>query len=200
MRQREQHLKAEVLREAQRFGGKVMLHGERSCEGELAAWGEVYAFWEPVDVANPKSVQTVDEVFADAQQAILNEAKTTVAAEGGGGNDAVLPHLELVRVPVMDERAPSPIDLDDVTKAVTGKLQGEPTSTSLFSSSSSSSSSKSTMPSSERRWVFNCQLGRGRTTTGMVTASMLLKAYARQQVRIALPTVRARDTAAAYKI
>jgi len=189
VRQREQQLKTEVLLEAQRFGGKVMLHGERSCEGELAAWGEVYAFWEPLDVTDPKSVQTVDEVFADAHRAISREAKAAAeGSSGGGGGGALSPHLELVRVPVMDERAPSPIDLDDVTQAVMGRLQHS-TTTSLFSSSSSSSS-KTIPPPSSRAWVFNCQLGRGRTTTGMVPASMLLEAHARQRVRIALPMVR----------
>lgn len=62
-------LKAEVLAEAAAHGDRVLLHGERDVTPAagtgrvLAAWGEVYAFWEPI---GPNDVLTPDEAFGEA--------------------------------------------------------------------------------------------------------------------------------------
>ncbi len=63
--------------------------------------------------------------------------------------------LEFVRVPITDERHPEPPSLDLIASAVLGGAESE----------------------GKPAFVFNCQLGRGRTTTGMALCSMLLATH-----------------------
>lgn len=63
--------------------------------------------------------------------------------------------MDYLRVPVTDEKAPKPDDFG----VLIGRAWGPPPGAAL---------------------VFNCQMGRGRTTTGMIIASLLhLQALAR---------------------
>lgn len=122
-------LKQEILAEAAAHGGRVLLHGETMPENstEVAAWGEVYAYWEPVDAT---TVLTLQEAYERAAA------------------DAPVP-LTLHRVPVTDEKKPEPHDFDQLVRCV------------------------DVSPDANESMVFNCQLGRGRTTTGCVIACLL---------------------------
>lgn len=79
----ERQLKNEVMLEAERNGGRILLHGEKMpYSGEVAAWGEIYAYWEPVH-----EVLCVHEVYGQMQRRF--------------------PELRFKRLPITDEHAPS---------------------------------------------------------------------------------------------
>ena len=123
----EERLKADVLEEAQRYGNKILLHGERLPEADssVAAWGEVYSYWEEV---TEDSVRCVHEVFHE-----LEEQGVPV---------------EFARVPITDENPPEEQDFDVLVDLL---ARADP----------------------DTAIIFNCQLGRGRTTTGMTIACMM---------------------------
>ena len=123
----EVRLKADVLEEAQRYGNKILLHGERmpEADGSVAAWGEVYSYWEEV---TEDSVRCVHDVFLE-----LREQGVPV---------------EFARVPITDENPPEEQDFDVLVDLL---ASADP----------------------ETAIIFNCQLGRGRTTTGMTIACMM---------------------------
>lgn len=114
-------LKDEVLREAQSRGGRILLHGETADGTVVPEWVEV----------TPGSVQTPREVYQQLQ------------AEGY--------QVDYARLPVTDEQAPEPKDL----QALLERLQNATGDTPL---------------------IFNCHAGRGRTTTAMVVAQLLQSA------------------------
>jgi len=123
----EEVLKREIIEEAASLGGEILLHDETSpaAGGGVAAWGEVYAYWESV---NPQNVQTPREVFQRLKAAGYN--------------------VNYHRVPITDECSPEEKIFDQIAEILTHVQPRE-------------------------ACVFNCQLGRGRTTTGMVIACIL---------------------------
>ncbi|KAJ0985221.1 hypothetical protein J5N97_003577 [Dioscorea zingiberensis] len=114
----EARLKEDILREADRYGGAIMVIHETD-------EGQIFDAWEHV---NAESIQTPLEVYE------------CLVAEG-------LP-IKYARVPITDGKAPKSSDFDTIASNI-------------------SSASKDTA------FVFNCQMGRGRTTTGTVIACLL---------------------------
>ncbi|XP_010035529.2 paladin isoform X2 [Eucalyptus grandis] len=114
----EARLKEDILREAERYGGAIMVIHETEK-------GQIFDAWEQVDSS---SVQTPLEVFENLE------------SDG-------FP-IKYARVPITDGKAPKSSDFDTLAMNI-------------------SSASKDTA------FVFNCQMGRGRTTTGTVIACLL---------------------------
>uniref|UniRef100_A0A7I4E3I3 Paladin n=1 Tax=Physcomitrium patens TaxID=3218 RepID=A0A7I4E3I3_PHYPA len=117
--QMEARLKDDILREAERYSGAIMVNHETED-------GLIFDAWEPV---GPGVVQTPLEVFE------------CLKAEGV--------RVEYGRVPITDGKAPKSSDFS----ALAARIAAAPRDTAF---------------------VFNCQMGRGRTTTGMVTACLVL--------------------------
>ena len=112
----EERLRDEVLAEAGRYDGRVLVSEELDN-------GEVVDTWLVV-----QAVQTPVEVYA------------AFAAEGY--------QLSYVRIPITDEKAPKCQDCD----AIAGRCVAADSDTAL---------------------IFNCQMGRGRTTTAMIVAALV---------------------------
>lgn len=115
----EARLKEDILREAERFSGAIMVNHETDD-------GQIFDAWEPV---GPGAVQTPLEVYE--------------CLKGEGFR------VEYARVPITDGKAPKSSDFG----ALASRIATAPRDT-VF--------------------VFNCQMGRGRTTTGMVIACLVL--------------------------
>ncbi|CAA7030575.1 unnamed protein product [Microthlaspi erraticum] len=114
----EARLKEDILREAKRYDGAIMVIHETKD-------GQIFDLWEHV---NADSVQTPLEVYK------------CLEADG-------FP-IKYARVPITDGKAPKSSDFDMLTSNI-------------------ASASKDTA------FVFNCQMGRGRTTTGTVIACLV---------------------------
>ncbi|EXB44485.1 hypothetical protein L484_013904 [Morus notabilis] len=114
----EARLKEDILREAEHYGGAIMVIHETDD-------GQIFDAWEHV---NSDAIQTPLEVFK------------CLEADG-------FP-IKYARVPITDGKAPKSSDFDTLAMNI-------------------ASSSKDTA------FVFNCQMGRGRTTTGTVIACLL---------------------------
>ncbi|KAJ4847728.1 hypothetical protein Tsubulata_006902 [Turnera subulata] len=114
----EARLKEDILREADRYGGAIMVIHETDD-------GQIFDAWEHVSY---DSVKTPLEVFK------------CLEADG-------FP-IKYARVPITDGKAPKSSDFDTLAVNI-------------------ASASKDTA------FVFNCQMGRGRTTTGTVIACLL---------------------------
>ncbi|OVA13484.1 hypothetical protein BVC80_379g10 [Macleaya cordata] len=114
----EARLKEDILREAERYGGAIMVIHETDD-------GQIFDAWEHV---NFEAIQTPLEVYK------------CLESEG-------LP-IRYARVPITDGKAPKSSDFDTLAMNI-------------------ASASKDTA------FVFNCQMGRGRTTTGTVIACLL---------------------------
>ncbi|KAH7578150.1 hypothetical protein JRO89_XS01G0346400 [Xanthoceras sorbifolium] len=114
----EARLKEDILREAERYGGAIMVIHETD-------GGQIFDAWEHV---NTDSVQTPLEVFKCLE-------------------DEGFP-IKYARVPITDGKAPKSSDFDTMAANI-------------------SSASKDTA------FVFNCQMGKGRTTTGTVIACLV---------------------------
>ncbi|XP_072951302.1 uncharacterized protein [Typha angustifolia] len=114
----EARLKEDILREAERYGGAIMVIHETDD-------GQIFDAWEHI---NAEAIQTPLEVYK------------CLESEG-------LP-IKYARVPITDGKAPKSSDFDTIASNV-------------------ASASKDTA------FVFNCQMGRGRTTTGTVIACLL---------------------------
>ncbi|KAM7276899.1 hypothetical protein ACFE04_018765 [Oxalis oulophora] len=114
----EARLKEDILREAERYGGAIMVIHETKD-------GQIFDAWEHV---NLDSVQTPLEVFR------------CLEADG-------FP-IKYGRLPITDGKAPKSSDFDRLVMNI-------------------ASASKDTA------FVFNCQMGRGRTTTGTVIACLV---------------------------
>ena len=117
----EEQLKREMLEEAARNGGRILVHDE-------GPDGRIIARWETI---TPESVQTTKEVFDMLRQ------------EGY--------KVDYARIPITDEKSPEPKDYD----ALVERLKGTDPEAAL---------------------IFNCQAGRGRTTTATVVAGLLRRA------------------------
>ncbi|CAN6706174.1 unnamed protein product [Malus baccata var. baccata] len=114
----EARLKEDILREADHYGGAIMVIHETDD-------GQIFDAWEHV---NSEAIQTPLEVFKGLE-------------EDG------FP-IKYARVPITDGKAPKSSDFDTLAINI-------------------ASASKDTA------FVFNCQMGRGRTTTGTVIACLL---------------------------
>lgn len=114
----EARLKEDILREADRYRGAIMVIHETDD-------GQIYDAWEDV---SSDAIQTPLEVFK------------CLEADG-------FP-IKYARVPITDGKAPKSSDFDTLAVNIV-------------------SASKDTA------FVFNCQMGRGRTTTGTVIACLL---------------------------
>ncbi|CAN6317707.1 unnamed protein product [Urochloa humidicola] len=114
----EARLKEDILREAERYGGAIMVIHETDN-------GEIFDTWENVD---SEAVLTPLEVYKQLECEGLQ--------------------IKYARVPITDGKAPKSSDFDTIAFNV-------------------ASASKDTA------FVFNCQMGRGRTTTGTVIACLL---------------------------
>ncbi|KAI7983541.1 Paladin [Camellia lanceoleosa] len=114
----EARLKEDILREAERYGGAIMVIHETDD-------GQIFDAWENV---SSDVIQTPLEVFR--------------CLESKG-----FP-VKYARVPITDGKAPKSSDFDTLAMNI-------------------ASASKDTA------FVFNCQMGRGRTTTGTVIACLL---------------------------
>jgi hypothetical protein len=132
----EEALRLEILAEASRYGGRILLHGETIPEGDssVAAKGEVYCYWEEV---NEHSIVCYHTLCRK-----LEEKNGKVAFH---------------RIPVTDEHSLQEKDYDDLQAT----LMTVPNGAAI---------------------VLNCQMGRGRTTTGMVIATMLWRLLAHNEV------------------
>ncbi|KAG0594286.1 hypothetical protein M758_UG064500 [Ceratodon purpureus] len=115
----EDRLKDDILREAERYSGAIMVNHETDD-------GQIFDAWEPVGLG---AVQTPLEVYE------------CLKAEGF--------QVEYARVPITDGKAPKSSDFG----ALSSRIATSPRDTAF---------------------VFNCQMGRGRTTTGMVIACLVL--------------------------
>ncbi|XP_021280191.1 paladin [Herrania umbratica] len=114
----EARLKEDILREAERYEGAIMVIHETDD-------GQIFDAWEHV---NSDSIQTPLEVFKCLE-------------------DDGFP-IKYARVPITDGKAPKSSDFDTLAANI-------------------ASASKDTA------FVFNCQMGRGRTTTGTVIACLV---------------------------
>uniref|UniRef100_A0ACD5WWN1 Uncharacterized protein n=1 Tax=Avena sativa TaxID=4498 RepID=A0ACD5WWN1_AVESA len=114
----EARLKEDILREAERYDGAIMVIHETDN-------GEIFDAWENV---NDEAVLTPLEVYK------------RLDSEG-------LP-IKYARVPITDGKAPKSSDFDTVAMNVATACK-------------------------DAALVFNCQMGRGRTTTGTVIACLL---------------------------
>eukprot|EP00197_Chlamydomonas_leiostraca_P007983 CAMPEP_0202863826 /NCGR_PEP_ID=MMETSP1391-20130828/4304_1 /ASSEMBLY_ACC=CAM_ASM_000867 /TAXON_ID=1034604 /ORGANISM="Chlamydomonas leiostraca, Strain SAG 11-49" /LENGTH=1425 /DNA_ID=CAMNT_0049543499 /DNA_START=116 /DNA_END=4393 /DNA_ORIENTATION=- len=119
----EERLKKDVLAEALRHGGQILVAHESF---EYGHFGELYDTWEEID--HPDAVQTPAEVYA------------SLATQGFA--------VQYCRVPVTDGTAPTLQDFDGVLQSIMQWGLENPV-------------------------IFNCQMGIGRTTTGMVIASLV---------------------------
>ncbi|CAL9065489.1 unnamed protein product [Musa banksii] len=114
----EARLKEDILREAEFYGGTIMVIHETDD-------GQIFDAWEHIDA---ESIQTPLDVYKHLE------------AEG-------LP-IKYARVPITDGKAPKSSDFDEIASNI-------------------ASAPKDTA------FVFNCQMGRGRTTTGTVIACLV---------------------------
>ncbi|KAG0479706.1 hypothetical protein HPP92_010564 [Vanilla planifolia] len=114
----EARLKEDILREAERYGGAIMVIHETDA-------GQIFDIWEHITM---KSVQTPLEVYKQLEY------------EG-------FP-IKYARVPITDGKAPQSSDFDFIAANVACAPK-------------------------DTAFVFNCQMGRGRTTTGTVIACLL---------------------------
>ncbi|KAL6757552.1 inositol hexakisphosphate-domain-containing protein [Haematococcus lacustris] len=119
----EERLKKDVLAEALRHGGRILVAHESF---EYGHYGELYDTWEEID--HPDAVATPAEVYSG------------LTRQGFA--------VKYVRIPVTDGTAPTLADFDSVIAAIMDFGLQNPV-------------------------VFNCQMGIGRTTTGMVIASLI---------------------------
>ncbi|XP_073150432.1 uncharacterized protein [Henckelia pumila] len=114
----EARLKDDILREAERYQGTIMVIHETDD-------GQIFDSWEYVSL---HVVQTPREVFRCLE-------------------DAGFP-VKYARVPITDGKAPKSSDFDTLTRNILSA-------------------------SNDTAFVFNCQMGIGRTTTGTVIACLL---------------------------
>ena len=115
----EVRLKQDVLQEMHQYEGSVLLADESVEAGMFLYWDKVLE----------KEIQTPQEVFCQLTE-----------QEGY--------HVDYLRVPVTDEKAPKEVDCDLLVQ-------------------------RCWKPGQDTSLVFNCQMGRGRTTTGMIIAALL---------------------------
>lgn len=114
----ESRLKEDVLREAERYKGAIMVNHETED-------GQIFDVWEQITA---ESVQTPFEVFKDLESNWFP--------------------VEYARVPITDGKAPRSSDFGTIAARIASAA-------------------------AKTAFVFNCQMGRGRTTTGTVIACLV---------------------------
>jgi len=103
-------------------------------------------YWRDTYAEHPADRKNIrHEVPLDSSQS-LSEVYENLARQGR--------KVALHRLPIADERAPSESDLELLTSVIRNTPKEAAESTA---------------------YVFNCQMGKGRTTTGMICASVLLE-------------------------
>ena len=135
-------LKETVLAKAQANGGKIRVPLE-----EPGPNGERF---KEVTV-NPQSVQTTREVI-DEMKAPPNNY-----------------NVEYKRIPLVDEKAPTPAQLDEIRGWMNDVQSRNPDNKDKL------------------EYVFNCHQGRGRTTTGMVAGAIGLDGMDGKTIQLELP-------------
>lgn len=133
----ETRMKKDIIAEAERNGGLVLLHTEEMIPSEQKESSSQYRFvpvWEAVDTN--EAIETIKEVFHE------------IRLEG-------FP-VTYFRIPITDEQAPIPEVFDEIFRHL---CRVHP----------------------DNDVLFNCQMGRGRTTTGMVIAYLI------ELIRLDLP-------------
>jgi len=131
--QAEVALKQEVLAEAARFGGMLLVTDEtKPLDNAVAAWGESFSYWETG--ISVQSVCTARELYQQLR------------ADG-------VYNVRYHRVPITDESPPLEADFDTISGCMGSTVE-------------------------RMAFVFNCQLGRGRTTTGMTIACIIWRSIA----------------------
>ena len=130
----EEGLKSGIVSESKDFSGGFLVHDEEYAQGELAAFGETFAYHEIIK--DRSSVLTPRQV--------VEEASDQMSASGAS--------VRYVRLPITDEQPPKDEDLDTLVKEF-WRLH---------------------LDSPGAPIVFNCQLGRGRTTTAMLLCLLFL--------------------------
>jgi len=113
----EERLKADILLDASKYNGRILLHEESDD-------GRIVGVWEEV---TPSSVLTLREVYDSIKRRGYK--------------------INFNRVPVTDERAPEEQDFNELLRLLKTVTAYD-------------------------HCIFNCQMGCGRTTTGMVLACM----------------------------
>jgi len=134
--QAEVTLKLEVLEEARRCGGRLLVLDESvPSEGGLCAKGELVHYYE--EHVHAAAVWTPRELYEHAKLQLTTP-------------------LTYHRVPITDEVAPQEEDFDAIARHMREAHAADAASV----------------------YVFNCALGRGRTTTGLCTACLTWRAIA----------------------
>ncbi|KAG5504474.1 hypothetical protein JKF63_04926 [Porcisia hertigi] len=122
----EYELKRDVLKEAEQYDGKFLVHDEGSP-------GELVGVWVS---ANEETVKTLREIY---DELLVKQFR-----------------CHMLRLPVTDEQSPDIGDFDLLVGALLPRIAKHLDRRETLS------------------FVFNCQMGRGRTTTGMVICCLLI--------------------------
>lgn len=148
----EARLKADVLREAANYDGCVLVAHE-AADFQARRWGETGRPGGGLDPDPPNPRHHANTLLSSLQVMDEWEAVTEADVQTPSELFAELADdgyaVDYVRVPVTDEKAPKDADF----AALLARAWRPPHGAAL---------------------VFNCQMGRGRTTTGMAIASLVL--------------------------
>ncbi|KNE59574.1 hypothetical protein AMAG_18209 [Allomyces macrogynus ATCC 38327] len=158
----EARMKADVLAEIEEYGGRLLLHDEvvpTPGRPEM-----IVPVWESVA---PEDVMTPRELFA------------AVAGVDAGGDTAevVGSGVDYLRVPITDEQAPIPEVFDVLVDRIVRAAEAD---AALHRQGTDA------MDTAGTHLIFNCQMGRGRTTTGMVITAIVHAVFLQPASRAAL--------------
>ncbi|CEG39611.1 IQ motif, EF-hand binding site [Plasmopara halstedii] len=131
---------------------------KREVQNKVRQDNGLFMYWyEPREMVNEEiiehiqpenDIKTLDEIYRDAMQTTDFD-------------------LRYARIPVSDETAPEEKDLDDMVRLVLPSFMNE------LGLSLSSNVEKSSQQKLKTAVIFNCQMGRGRTSTALVCVFML---------------------------
>ncbi|KAJ3366786.1 hypothetical protein GGF32_003430 [Allomyces javanicus] len=158
----EARMKADVLAEIEEYGGRLLLHDEvvpTPGRPEM-----IVPVWESVA---PEDVMTPRELFAAVAGV---EADGETAEVVGSG-------VDYLRVPITDEQAPIPEVFDVLVDRIVRAAEAD---AALHGQGTDA------MDNAGSHLIFNCQMGRGRTTTGMVITSIVHAVFLQPASRAAL--------------
>ncbi|KAJ3372938.1 hypothetical protein GGF31_001475 [Allomyces arbusculus] len=158
----EARMKADVLAEIEEYGGRLLLHDEvvpTPGRPEM-----IVPVWESVA---PEDVMTPRELFAAV--AGVDADGETAEVVGAG--------VDYLRVPITDEQAPIPEVFDVLVDRIVRAAEAD---AALHGQGTDA------MDNAGSHLIFNCQMGRGRTTTGMVITSIVHAVFLQPASRAAL--------------
>ena len=158
----EENFKEDVLRELKAGNGRILLHDEVE---ERPGVFSIVPLWETVseqDIMTPRDVfdmvaregfkvglyRTACRMERDGSL-LLSRSIMTVSPLWVDGRFDVIFDMVLMMTSQTDEQAPLPVALAQLLERIKAGLAGA------------------------GDFIFNCQMGRGRTTTGMVTACLI---------------------------